>query len=717
MSGHHDSAGDPGATGPPFYRRERHATPDHDVYGGTTQLLAAITAASPDEALLAGLPLGAILEQMPVGVIIAEAPSGRVLTYNRRAAEPWGGIMPGADSIADYAVRYLGMRADGSHYRAEDFPLARAVRHGETVLDEEIEFRMPTGEERVLLVSAAPIRDAAGEIRAAVGLLADVTQRRRDERRREFLARIGSTFRTQGDPEELMRTAATALGERLGASSVMLADTDAELSRLRVHVEYRNGVAFVSSGLSVRHIGASLVAELRAGRVVAIEDIAAHPLVDDDGVEMLMARETRSLLAVPVVRGEAIVGVVLVSHVAPRRWSRDDIALVAQLGDRAWAAHTDAMRHSSLQMSQEWLRVALRAGSAAAWEWDLATDRLSWSGEHHALLGTAETEPIATSDAFMRIVHEEDQPRLRRLLRRMGRVGGTREVGMEIRIVRSTGETRWVRLQGHVLLGRNGRPRRAYGVLLDVTQRKEAELGREALLRQLHAANLAKSNFISVISHEFRTPLTSVIGYSELLASGAAGELSPRQAQQLSRIKASAWHLTQVIDEVLTFSRLEAGHEEVQRARVDVTAVARDAIAVLEPHARSRDLELTAELPDSLVLDTDEGKLRQILINLLGNAVKFTNEGSVRLTVRRDHRRIVVEVADTGIGIAREHLDRIFERFWQVNQGSTRRHGGTGLGLTVTKRLTELLGGTIRVESEPGIGSTFRVEFGWEGPA
>jgi signal transduction histidine kinase len=153
---------------------------------------------------------------------------------------------------------------------------------------------------------------------------------------------------------------------------------------------------------------------------------------------------------------------------------------------------------------------------------------------------------------------------------------------------------------------------------------------------------------------------------------------------------------------------MEAGREEVQPASFDCCAVARDAAALVEPAARARGLHLVCEMPDQLQIHSDESKLRQILINLLGNAVKFTTEGCVTLRVSAWRGNALFEVEDTGIGIAPEDMERIFERFWQVDQGSTRSYGGTGLGLTVSRRLTELLGGRLTVESRLGAGSRFR---------
>jgi signal transduction histidine kinase len=211
------------------------------------------------------------------------------------------------------------------------------------------------------------------------------------------------------------------------------------------------------------------------------------------------------------------------------------------------------------------------------------------------------------------------------------------------------------------------------------------------------------------MSHELRTPLTAVIGYADLLASETSGQLSPKQAEQVGRIRASAWHLVSIIDEILTFARVEAGREQVRRERLDAVEIARAACELLEPQARARGLELHADIPPGpLWIRSDPGKLRQILLNLLGNAVKFTDEGGVFLTVSPEgDDGLAFSVRDTGPGIPPEHVERIFEPFTQADQSATRLKGGTGLGLAVSRSLARLLGGDVTVESTLGVGSTF----------
>ncbi len=240
--------------------------------------------------------------------------------------------------------------------------------------------------------------------------------------------------------------------------------------------------------------------------------------------------------------------------------------------------------------------------------------------------------------------------------------------------------------------------------LFDAEQRARTEA---------EAASRAKSEFLAVMSHELRTPLNAVLGYLDLLDAGVAGPLTPGQGRYLERVTASGKHLLGLIEEVLTFSRLEADREEVAPETVRAGEVARQAAELVEPLARARGLGFRVETEGvaDVEVRTDPGKLRQVLVNLLGNAVKFTDAGEVVLSAAPapDGGSVRFAVRDTGIGIAAEAREKIFEPFWQAAQGMTRRVGGTGLGLAVARELARLLGGELTVESEPGVGSVFTV--------
>ena len=244
-------------------------------------------------------------------------------------------------------------------------------------------------------------------------------------------------------------------------------------------------------------------------------------------------------------------------------------------------------------------------------------------------------------------------------------------------------------------------------------QVQQAALASEAAARkEAERADQAKSDFLAVMSHELRTPLNAIIGYGSLLADGIPDPVTAGQRRQLERIGASARHLLALIDEVLTLSRMELGEERVTPATVAVAAVVDEAASMVEPQARAKGLRFELRLPDpQLTMDTDAGKLRQALVNLMVNAVKFTDQGAVRVRAASAHDgdEVLFEVEDTGIGIAPEHLTRVFDAFWQVDQAPTRRIGGTGLGLHVTRRLVRLLGGDVSVRSTPGAGSCFTI--------
>ena len=233
-------------------------------------------------------------------------------------------------------------------------------------------------------------------------------------------------------------------------------------------------------------------------------------------------------------------------------------------------------------------------------------------------------------------------------------------------------------------------------------------LWKARLVDEARAANETKSGFLATVSHELRTPLTALTGYGELVADEILGPLTPAQADVMERMRAVTHQLTAMIEEILTFSALEAGRELVRPVATNVEEVVQAVVAVVEPLAAQKALTFAAVVPrERPLLVTDPDKLRQILVNLCGNAIKFTERGGVRLVVMADARHVTFAVADSGVGIETSDLPRLFQAFAQLDSGLTRRYGGTGLGLYISQRLARLLGGRIEVQSRLGEGSTF----------
>ena len=243
-------------------------------------------------------------------------------------------------------------------------------------------------------------------------------------------------------------------------------------------------------------------------------------------------------------------------------------------------------------------------------------------------------------------------------------------------------------------------------------------LHKARLVEAAQEANTTKSAFLATVSHELRTPLTALTGYGELLADEILGPLTVPQADVVERMRVVTHQLTAMIEEILTFSALEAGREVVRPAPVDVAEVVHAVAAVVEPLAEQKALAFEARVPPvPPPLVTDPDKLRQILVNLCGNAVKFTGAGSVSLAVEATDHDVRCHVRDTGVGIDPSDLGRLFHAFTQLDKGLTRRYGGTGLGLYISQRLARLLGGRIDVASVPGVGSTFSLTLPLRPPA
>jgi signal transduction histidine kinase len=255
------------------------------------------------------------------------------------------------------------------------------------------------------------------------------------------------------------------------------------------------------------------------------------------------------------------------------------------------------------------------------------------------------------------------------------------------------------------------------GIDIDITAQKRDEAELAELLRRVEMARdaaidatAAKTRFLANMSHELRTPLNAIIGFTRIVSRNAQ-TLPTKQIDNLGKILVSAEHLLGLIDEIIDLSRIEAGQVRVEIAETSFADLLREVTDSLEPLVdRSRVRLVVEALPGVPAIATDRDKLRQILLNLLSNAVKYTDEGSIEVRSRRVDGRLRISVSDTGVGVAANELDRIFEEFYRAEAKTTRLRRGTGLGLSISRRLAKALGGDITVASWPGIGSIFTLD-------
>lgn len=354
------------------------------------------------------------------------------------------------------------------------------------------------------------------------------------------------------------------------------------------------------------------------------------------------------------------------------------------------------------------LKVALGAARAGVYEIDHQAQTFWGSPEFHRMMGRR----VAYDDvrqAVWPMVHPDDRARVYEGAAEWWRsgVGGTQEY--DVRLISPQGEARWARIFHDVRRDAQGIARKAVGLVLDIDEKKKAELALMAAERAAQTANEAKAQFLANMSHEIRTPMNGVLGVMHVLKRELpAGD----SATLLGEALAAGQMLSTLLDDVIDISRIEAGRLDLNREPVDPRELARGVARLLAGQAAHKGLRLELDLADDLGwIETDPTRVRQALFNLVGNAVKFTLKGSVTVRARKavtaEGQRLVFDVIDTGIGVPLAAQASLFERFQQADASTTRRFGGSGLGLAITRKLAQMLGGEVAFRSVPDQGSTF----------
>jgi PAS domain S-box-containing protein len=573
------------------------------------------------------------------------------------------GLGPPRD-YEDYATIY-----DAKNAKILEENVARAIESGETQAYELAMLR-PNGERVHVQARAVPRKDEGGRVFGLYGTIQDITARKRSE--------------------DALRVSEERLRAALSASCAGTFRWDIPLNEVSWD-ESMDALLGLPPGRTVRSLEAFIAAvhpDDQRGVIERCERCAR------EGVDFAMEFRVRwpdGSLHWLDDKGKTFL----------------DAAGQALYMTGACVDITARKQQETLLMaSQQRLALATESAGIGIWDWDVVTNQLVWDAQMYALYGLREGQFSGAYDAWQRGLHPEDRARAEAEI--TAAVHGADGFHTEFRVRWPNGEVRHI--EAHALMRRAG-DTHMIGVNRDITERKRAEVELNQAKEAAEAANRAKSEFLANMSHEIRTPMNGIIGMTELVLET---DLNREQREYLGMAKSSALSLLTLINDILDFSKIEAGKLELEMISFSL----RDCLgAMLKPlglRADAKGIELMADIPaatpDHLI--GDPMRLRQILINLTDNAIKFTERGEVTLHVAvesatGDHHCLHFSVTDTGIGIPAEKQALIFEAFAQADGTTTRTYGGTGLGLAIATHLVHQMGGRIWVESTLGEGTTF----------
>lgn len=552
-----------------------------------------------------------------------------------------------------------------------------------------------------------------GSNRVAI-LFNDITQRKiaeekisASEARNSFLVKLADTLRPLSDPIAIQAEASRVLGERLRASRAVYFEVRGD--KYVVERDYASGVASVVGQHTIASFGPDQLATYKAGQTAVEADVNAFPARPAEEKAAFAGVQIRSYIGVPLVKGGVFAAGLAVHSNCVQTWTPTEIAITEDTAERTWAAVERARAEAALRASEERRRMALDSAELGAWSVDPETMTLTTDDRFRAIFGI-NSDRVSYEQA-VGVIHPDDQERVRDAVADATRPDDPEPYAVEYRVIHQDGSIHWVFAKGRANIEESERKLVSFdGTVTDITARKEAEQERERLVRELREQDRRKDEFLATLAHELRNPLAPIRnGLQVLRLGGATGEMADNARTMMERQLGQMVHL---IDDLLDLSRISSGKIELRKARVELAKVIQQAVETSSPQIEASGHELTIDLPSGVIyVDADVTRLAQVFSNLLNNAAKYTERGGhVHLAVQRQDGEVIVSVKDNGLGIPAHMLPKVFEMFTQVDRHLERSQGGLGIGLSIVKRLVEMHGGSVSVESNgPGTGSEFKV--------
>lgn len=441
---------------------------------------------------------------------------------------------------------------------------------------------------------------------------------------------------------------------------------------------------------------------LKKGVLICADNAMVHPALVELRHTHLKQYGINAVMDIAIRSGKQIRGVVCLEHVGePRKWMTPEKEFAKSFSDLIATHITNDLKATErkLTKSQKRFEETQELAQIGSWEFSFFTQETIWSKEMYRIFEQPFDKEGKLSEVYKMKIHPEDLPGFEEALQSV--IQNKTTGAIECRLICNDGSVKYILAMAEAIKSSNsGKTIGLQGTVQDITKQKQAAL--------------AKSEFLSCMSHEIRTPINGVIGIANLLQHET---LSAKQMEYVKTLNFSAQHLSTLVSDILDFSKIEAGHLTFERVSFNLERNCREVFNLFLHKAKEKNLyfHFNPDTTNDFSLYGDYVRLNQVLSNLLTNAIKFTERGGVDFSYRivsenRHNITICFLVKDTGIGISQEQQTHIFESFSQANESITRQYGGTGLGLTISKKLVELQGGSIDVKSIPGLGSEFSVE-------
>jgi PAS domain S-box-containing protein len=635
--------------------------------------------------------------------IISKALDGRITSWNKGAEGLFGYTAPEAIGKSIHLI----VPPEGREQVAD---IINRIRHGERVQHLEVVRVRKDGARVSVSLTVSPVHDRHGQVIGASKTARDITTRKawedslvRSEEAQRLLVGIHDATRGLQDPEAVLREIVTRVGVHFDVIRCAYGEVSPEQDQVTITRGYTKDVPTVAGRYPINVFGPLMAGELKTGRTVVINDVRTDPLTDAPLAHQTYARmQIVSLVSVPLLRGGTLAAVLVMCDGRPRAWTTDEARLLEQVAERTLYAVESARAAAALRENRDVLAFAMQAGRMGAWSRDVTMNTVWWSPEIVALFGLPPGDTNYSRERLLSLMAPEDRERLPKAVEEA--LATRQDYALEFRFRHAeTGEWRWMEARGRAQYDASGKPTMLYGLGIDITERVQA-------VEALKEADRRKDEFLATLAHELRNPLAPISSGLHILRT--AGDNQPVAATARQIIERQVAQMVRLVEDLLDVARITTGKVELRSEIVDLAAAVNDAVETSRPLLEAAGQPITVTVPETpIFVQADRTRLAQVFANLLNNSSKFSDRGQpISIALAREDGQAVVRVRDTGVGIRRESLRKIFDMFGQGDLGGARARGGLGIGLSLVKRIAEMHGGSVEALSAgTGHGSEFVV--------